>query len=88
MRQPTISWPPSQEAMEQGYQPGRVFRLQHKASWKDEPYTRISFWTGLYEGIGYSDTPKLFCNNFCGSRFGMAAWAAGYRMKRLLDNEA
>jgi hypothetical protein len=47
----------------------------------------VGFWTGLYEGIGYLNTPRLFCSNFCGSRFGVAAWVAGYRMKRLTENE-
>jgi hypothetical protein len=88
MQQPQISWPPPDEAIERGYQLGRVFRLQHKKTWKDEPYTRIGFWTGSFEGIGYVDTPKLFCNTVCGYRFGMAAWVAGYRMKRLAEKDA
>ncbi len=87
MPTPQPSWPLPQDAIERGYRPDLVFRMRHRTTWKDEPSTKIGFWTGLYEGIGYSDTPRLFCNNFCGSRFGMAAWVAGFRMKKFLDNE-
>ena len=87
MPTPRPSWPSPRDAIERGYQPGHVFRLCHRTTWKDEPSTKFGFWTGLYEGIGYVDTPRLFCNNFCGSRFGMAAWVAGYRMKWLTENE-
>jgi hypothetical protein len=77
MPMPRPSWPSPQDAAQRGYRPSHVFRLRHRTTWNDEPSTKIGFWTGKYEGIGYVDTPKLFCNNFCGSRFGMAAWAAG-----------
>ena len=42
-----------------------------------EPVSAIHFWTGTYHGYGYTDTPKLFCNNDCGRLFGLAAWRAG-----------
>jgi hypothetical protein len=86
MATPQPSWPLPQDAIERGYRPDRVFRLRHRTTWKNEPSTKIGFWTGRYEGIGYIDMPKLFCNNFCGSRFGMAAWVVGYRMKRLIED--
>jgi hypothetical protein len=87
MPTPRHSWPLPQDAIERGYRLDRVFRLPHRTTWGDQPSTKIGFWTGQYEGIGYSDTPRLFCNSFCGFRFGMAAWVAGSRMKRLIENE-
>jgi hypothetical protein len=87
MPTPQPSWPSPQDALERGYRPARVFRLHHRTTWKDEPSTKIGFWTGEYEGIGYIDTPRLFCTTVCGYRFGMAAWAAGYRMKRLTEEQ-
>ena len=81
MPQPNPTWPTTNVAVERGYRPEFVFRLTHKATWNHEPFTVLHFWTGKYDGYGYTDTPKLFCKNDCGRRFGLAAWRAGYRMK-------
>jgi hypothetical protein len=81
MPQPKPSYPSTEDAVQRGYQSDRAFRQTHKATWKDEPCTILHFWTGRYDGYGYTDTPKLFCNNECGRLFGLAAWRAGYRMK-------
>lgn len=81
MAQPNPTWPPISIAVERGYLPERVFQIRHKTNHKTEPFTAIHFWTGKYDGYGYTDTPKLFCNNNCGHKFGLAAWHAGYRMK-------
>jgi hypothetical protein len=64
-----------------------VFRLRHRTTiWvPDQVCTVLHFWTGKYDGYGYTDTPKLFCNNDCGRLFGLAAWRAGYRMKGRSD---
>jgi hypothetical protein len=85
MPQPKPTYPSTNDAIRFGYQAAFVFRMQHKRTFKEEPYTRISFWTGKFGGYGYTDTPKLFCNNDCGRLFGLAAWRAGYRMKGRTD---
>ena len=81
MAQPNPTWPPTGMAVERGYLPARVFQIRHKTNHKSEPIRAFHFWTGKYHGYGYTDTPKLFCNNDCGRLFGLAAWRAGYRMK-------
>ena len=83
--QPRPTYPSTQEAIARGYQTAPVFRMQQKADWKNEPYTKLHFWTGKFAGCGYTDTPKVFCNNDCGRLFGLAAWRAGYRMKGRSD---
>jgi hypothetical protein len=50
-------------------------------------YTKIHFWTGKFDGYGFDDTPKLFCNNECGRLFGLYAWRAGYRTKSRFGGE-
>jgi hypothetical protein len=81
MAQPNPAWPPTSIAVERGYLPDRVFQVRLKTNHMTEPVTAIHFWTGKDHGYGYTDTPKLFCNNDCGRLFGLAAWRAGYRMK-------
>ena len=34
--QPKPSYPSTEDAVQRGYQPDRVFRLTHKSTWKDE----------------------------------------------------
>jgi hypothetical protein len=85
MPQPDLRYPSTEDAVKRGYRPEFVFRLTHMADWKNEPFTKLHFWTGKYDGYGYTDTPKLFCNNECGRLFGLAAWRAGYRMKGQSD---
>ena len=80
MVQPRPTYPSTEDAIKRGYRPEFVFRMTRRANWKDEPYTKLHFWTGKFDGHGYTDTPKLFCNNDCGRLFGLAAWRAGYRM--------
>jgi hypothetical protein len=82
MAQPRPSYPPTKIAVERGYRPERVFPMTCKVDYTKTPYTKLHFWTGKDQGYGYTDTPKLFCNNDCGRLFGLAAWRAGYRMKR------
>ena len=81
MQQPKLSYPPTNIAVDRGYQPERVFRMTLKVDYTKTPYTRLHFWTGKDQVYGYTDTPKLFCKNDCGRLFGLAAWRAGYRMK-------
>jgi hypothetical protein len=81
MPQPRPSYPSTNIAVDRGYQPERVFRMTLKVDYTKTPYTRLHFWTGKDQGYGYTDTPKLFCNNDCSRLFGLAAWQAGYRMK-------
>jgi hypothetical protein len=81
MQQPKPSYPSTNIAVDRGYQPERVFRMTLKVDYTKTPYTRLHFWTGKDQGYGYTDTPKLFCNNDCGRLFGLAAWRAGYRLK-------
>jgi hypothetical protein len=77
----------AKEAIERfGYMPERVFRLIHKTSFVDSPCTEIHFLTDKFDGYGFKDL-KLFCNNDCGRLFGIAAWAAGYRIKVNPDEE-
>jgi hypothetical protein len=83
MPQPKPSYPSTELAVERGYRPERVFRMTRTADYTKAPVTRLHFWTGKDHGYGYTDTPKLFCNNECGRLFGLAAWRAGYRMKGL-----
>jgi hypothetical protein len=81
MPQPRPSYPPTRIAVDRGYRPERVFRMTGKTDYTKTPYHKLHFWTGKDQGYGYTDTPKLFCNNDCGRLFGLAAWRAGYRMK-------
>jgi hypothetical protein len=81
MSQPNPTWPTTSIAVERGYQPEFVFRMTHKADLHRQSYTVLHFWTGKDHGYGYTDTPKLFCNNAYGRLFGLAAWRAGYRLK-------
>ena len=81
MPQPRPSYPSTKIAVDRGYKPERVFRMTCKVDYTKMPYTKLHFWTGKDQGHGYTDTPKLFCNNDCGRLFGLGAWRAGYRMK-------
>jgi len=85
MPQPRPSYPSTQDAVQRGYCAEFVFRMTHRADWKNEAFTILRFWTGKFDGHGYTDTPQLFCNQECGLLFGLAAWRAGYRMKGRSD---
>jgi hypothetical protein len=76
--------PIASEAVNAGYDASRVFRIEHRLSWNEEPSTKLSFWCGTYDGFGWrgNGMAPLFCSQPCGVHFGVACWHAGMRIKQ------
>jgi len=76
-------YPEAREAIKCGYDPLRVYRIEHRDAWHGDLRTRLSFWLGTYDGYGWGGEgkPPLFCSQPCGVHFGVACWHAGMRMK-------
>jgi hypothetical protein len=76
-------YPQTSDAINAGYDASRVFRIEHRLSWNEEPSSKLSFWCGTYDGYGWrgDGMPPLFCSQPCGVHFGVACWNAGMRMK-------
>lgn len=70
------------------YQPEWVYRLTHsKSIYNSQPETRVSYWTGRYEGYGWSkDNIRMFCGTNCAVQFATSCHNAGMRIKRK-DNQ-
>jgi hypothetical protein len=82
--QPKPSWPPVEEAVRRGYQKDRVFRLRHKNFLNSQQFTELAFWTGGYQGRGWSNGHGvLFCNTECATLFAVAAYRAGLRINHV-----
>jgi hypothetical protein len=73
-------------AVQNGYLPERVYRLEYKTGSDDEPFTELYYWNGTYAGYGCvteeDGLRTLFCTQMCAVRFAVGSWNAGMRMAR------
>ena len=78
-----MPYPEAEEAIQRGYEPARVYRIEHRVLYGDDLRTRLRFWLGTYDGYGWGGEgkPPLFRSQPCGVHFGVACWHAGMRMK-------
>ncbi len=78
-----MPYPEAKDAINRGYTPARVYRIDHRVLWDNDLRTRLSFWLGTYDGYGWGGEgkPPLFCSQPCGVHFGVACWHSGMRMK-------
>ena len=81
-------YPQASDAINGGYDASRVFRIEHRLSWNEEPSSKLSFWCGTYDGYGWrgDGMPPLFCSQGCGLSFGVACWHTGMRISEKKPN--